>query len=392
MWWLITAEMRAYFASVLASGAVPTAQQQVEYMAAYGYDGTSDPRILQIAGEAAVITITGVMTKGPSLLAMLFGGGNVTYPEIVAAIDAAERDPKVKNIEMVIDSPGGQVDGLFEAIAAMQARKKPLSVTARNTLASAAYALAAQADKIVAVNRAARIGSIGIVADYVIDPTVVSVTSTDAPDKRPDPATEAGLATIRGELDAMHELFAEAIATGRGTTIEKVNADYGRGGTLLTDEAIKRGMIDGVQGQPLRVVKPAAKSATASGGNTPESVMDLATLKAQHPAVFAAAMQEGVTAERERVSAHLIMGEASGAMDTATAAIKNGDAMSASIQATYLAAGMNRRDQADRQGDSDAAAAATTAAAPDNSTDVSATQANQVLAAVEAAVGIQAKA
>lgn len=392
MWWLITADLRAYFSSVLASGATPTAQQQVEYMAAYGYDGTSAPRILQTVGDVATITVSGVMTKGPSLFAMLFGGGNVTYAEIIAAIEAADADPRVKTIEMTIDSPGGQVDGLFEAIAAMQARKKPLNVTARNTLASAAYALAAQADKIVAVNRAVRVGSIGIVTEYAVDPTVVSITSTDAPDKRPDPTTEAGVAVIRGELDAMHELFAEAIATGRGATVEKINAEYGRGGTLLTDEAIKRGMIDGVQGQPLRIVKPSTKSATASGGNTPETDMDLATLKAQHPAVFAAAMQEGVTAERERVSAHLILGEASGAMDTATAAIKDGTAMTATLQATYMAAGMNRRDQDNRQGDSEAAAAAAAAAASDTTTDAAATSASQVLALVETGLGIQAQA
>lgn len=388
MWWLLTADLRTHFASVLSSGAGPTAQQQVDYMAAYGYDGKSAPRILQTTGDVATITVSGVMTKGASLFAMLFGGGNVTYSEIIAAIETADANPKVKTIEMVIDSPGGQVDGLFEAIAAMQARKKPLNVTARNTLASAAYALAAQADKIVAVNRAVRVGSIGIVTEYTVDPTTVSITSTDAPDKRPDPTTEAGVAVIRGELDAMHELFAEAIAAGRGTTVEKINADFGRGGTLLSDEAIKRGMIDSVRGQPLRAVKTATQPATASGGSIPEISMDLVTLKALHPAVFAAAVQEGVTAERERVSAHLIMGEASGAMDTATASIKNGDTMTASLNATYMAAAINRRDQANRQGDSDGAAAAALAAASDSSTDGSATGASQVLALVESALGV----
>jgi ClpP class serine protease len=389
MWWLLSADLRAHFKHVLASGLTPTAAQEIEYAAAYGYDGTSAPRILQVAGEVATITVGGVMTKGPSLFAMLFGGGNVTYPEIVAAIDAAERDPAVKRMELVLDSPGGQFDGLFEAVAALQSRKKPLKAIVRNTAASAGYALVSQADEIVAVNRAARIGSVGVVIDTYLDPNEISITSTEAPNKRPDLSTEEGRAVVREELDALHQLFVEAIATGRGMTVEKINAEFGRGGTLLADEALKRGMIDGIQGSPLRVVKSATSSKTAAiGGINPENGnMDLATLKAQHPDVYAAAMHEGVTAERERVSAHLIMGEASGAMDTATAAIKSGDTMTATLQATYMAAGMNRKDQSNRQNDSADAAAASLAA--QQSTDADATGAEQVLAILESNLGIK---
>jgi len=390
MWWLLSAELRAHFKQMLASGVTITAAQQIEHAAAYGYDESTTPRILQVAGDVATITINGVMTKGPSLFAMLFGGGNVTYPEIIAAIDSAERNPAVKRTEMIVDSPGGQIDGLFETIAALQSRKKPLKAVIRNTAASAMYAMVAQADEIVATNRAVRVGSVGIVVDTYLDPNEISITSTEAPNKRPDLSTEEGRAVVTGELDALHQLFVEAIATGRGMTVEKINAEFGRGGTLLADEALKRGMIDGVQGQALRVVKPATSSKTAAtGGINPENGnMDLATLKAQHPDVYAAAMQEGVSAERERVSAHLIMGEASGAMETATAAIKKGDPMTATLQATYMAAGMNRQDQSARQTDSaDAAAAASSAA--QQPTDADATGAEQVLAILESNLGIK---
>lgn len=390
MWWLLSADLRAHFKQVFASGTMPTAQQQLDYAAAYGYDESTTPRILQVAGDAATITINGVMTKGPSLFAMLFGGGNVTYPEIIAAIDSAERNPAVKRIEMIIDSPGGQIDGLFEAIAALQSRKKPLKAVVRNTAASAAYALVSQADEIVATNRAVRVGSVGIVVDTYLDPNEISITSSEAPNKRPDLSTEEGRAVVTGELDALHQLFVEAIATGRGTTVEKINADFGRGGTLLADEALKRGMIDGVQGSPLRVVKPAKSSQTAAtGGINPENGnMDLATLKAQHPDVYAAAMQEGVTAERERVTAHLTLGEASGALGTALAAVKSGGAYTLATQADYLAAGMNRTSQQDRQTDS-AAAAAAVAAAADQPSDAEATGAEQVLAILESELGIK---
>lgn len=98
--------------------------------------------------------------------------------------------------------------------------------------------------------------------------------------------------------------------------------------------------------------------------------MDLQELKSQHPAVHAAAMQEGQDKERDRVSAHLTMGQASGDMKTALAAVDDGSDMTAKLQAQYMAAGMNRSDKADRNDDdADAAAAANNADDSDANTD-----------------------
>lgn len=385
--WLLSADMRAQFEQAILAGVMSDISAQAEYMAANTFDAADPSRVLSVSGDTARITISGVMTKSPNFMAMLFGGGNVTYPEIIAAFSSAEQNPAVKRIEMVVDSPGGQLDGLFEAVAALEARKKPLKALVRNQAASAAYALVAQADEIVAVNRAARVGSVGIVVSLDADPRAVSVTSTAAPKKRPDPTTEEGVAVIREELDALHQLFAESIAAGRETTVEKVNATFGQGGVLLADEALKRGMIDSVMGQPLRAVKATTKPTTAAiGGNNPETgPMNLAELKAQHPDVYAAAKQEGASEERERVSAHLIMGEASGALDTAIAAVKDGTEMTASLTATYMAAGMASRDQKNRQSDSDSAALAAAAASAASGADG---DAMAVVALVESRLGM----
>lgn len=84
--------------------------------------------------------------------------------------------------------------------------------------------------------------------------------------------------------------------------------------------------------------------------------MDLMTLKAQHPEVYAAAVQAGVTQERERACAHLRLGEASGAMGIAVTAIREGSDLGISLQAEYMAAGLNKRDMGNRAAD-DASAA-----------------------------------
>ena len=91
--------------------------------------------------------------------------------------------------------------------------------------------------------------------------------------------------------------------------------------------------------------------------------MDLEKLKADHPDVYRAALDEGVAQERDRVTAHLTMGESSGDMQTASEAISSGEPMTATLQAKYLAAGMRKGEMDSRAAESAEAAAAAEAAA-----------------------------
>ena len=194
--------------------------------------------------------------------------------------------------------------------------------------------------------------------------------------------TEEGRAVIREELDALHDLFVESIAEGRGVSADNVNAKFGEGATLLAGEALKRGMIDSIT----------TKQATAnSGGNQQEAKsMDLQTLKAQHPDVYAAAAQEGVNQERDRVGAHLTMGKASGDMETAISAVEDGSAMTATLQAKYMAAGMNRADVQARQDDDAEAGAADNANASD--ADAEAAAGVNILAQAAEQCGVELEA
>lgn len=368
--WLLEASVRQAILQAQKAGVMPTVEQQANFEASRLSGGGSSSRILSVAGSSAEVAVKGVITKTPSFLAMLFGGGNTTYTEIISALAEADSDPEIGDITLAIDSPGGHFDGLFDTLAAIQGTKKPIKAVVSNVGASAAYAIASQADEIVAANRATRVGSVGVVATFQVFENEVSITSTNAPKKRPDVTTEEGKAMVREELDAMHEIFVDAIAEGRDTSVDTVNAEFGQGATLLADEALKRGMIDAIAAPSLKVVKNTSTTTARSGGNKPEiGSMDLKELKAQHPDVYAAAVQDGVDQERDRVTAHLIMGEKSGAMETASAAIKDGTGMTATLQATYLTAGMNRSDVASRQADDQQANAGDNANVSDDQGD-----------------------
>jgi ClpP class serine protease len=350
--WLLDENTSKAMERGYASGFVPNAEQQAEFEARFSSEGSDmSSRILAIAGNSAEITINGVLTKSPDFMAMLFGGGNTTYGEIIAALASAESDENVQDITLAIDSPGGAFNGLFDTLGAIQSAKKPIKAIIGGVGASAAFAIASQASEITASTKASMVGSIGVIASFGVDENRVTVASTNAPKKAPDVTTESGKETVRETLDAMHELFVDTIASGRGTTIEDVNTNFGQGATLLAEDAKNRGMIDAVAGVPSLTIVETPKKPTANGGDNTEASMDLKTLKAEHPDVYAAAVTEGQTQEQDRVVAHLTMGEASGDMKTACEAIKDGSAMTSTLQSKYMAAGINQAALAAREGD-----------------------------------------
>lgn len=363
--WLLNEETFRAMQRAEASGLAPTAQQRTEFQAQIEARG-GVPRNMSVSGSTAEIRVEGVLTKTPDLFAMLFGGGNTTYTDIQAALALADSDPAVKDVSLFIDSPGGNVHGLFDTLAALEAFSKPIKVRAVQAQ-SAAYAIAAAAGKIDAVNPAAMFGSIGTAVSLFVDDEVVTLTNTDSPDKRPDPRTEEGRAVIVQFLDAINELFVDAIARGRGVSASVVSSEFGRGRTVLAAEAKRKGMIDSIS-------KPARKASVraevqetpelqaednippaTSGAQQEKKHMTLEELKAQHPELCKELVAEGVKKERDRVCAHLTLGEASGDLKTAFEAIESGEVMTSTLQAKYMAAGMNRRDREERQSESSSA-------------------------------------
>jgi len=390
--WLLEPSVRDALEAAVIAGTLPTVEQQAQHEArciSALSDGGS--RILTIAGNSAEIAVKGILTKSPSFLAMLFGGGNTTYADITSALAEAEQNPNITDITLAIDSPGGSIEGLFDALDAIKAATKPVTAIGSNTVASAAYAIASQADTIVAANHATMFGSIGVLGTYAINKTSVSISSTNAPKKNPDASTPEGVAVIREQLDAIHEIFVGAIASGRGSTTNEINANFGQGGVLLAGEALKRGMIDSVAKTPLQSVSNTInqKTAATGGDNLKVKSMDLAKLKAEHSDLYAAVLAlgvtQGVTQERERVGAHLIMGESSGDMKTALEACKAGTEMTPTMNAMYMSAGMKRNDIDTRTADEIAAAAAGDNA--NNEGDTAETDAEKVAAGVEAHFG-----
>lgn len=271
--WLLKTEVAEAMQQAIKAGLTATAEQQAKFeglQVAAAQDGV--PRNYRVAGDVAEIRVDGILTERPSFLAWLFYGANTTYQSIRSGLALAEQDRSVKRAVVAVSSPGGNADGLFDTLASFESFSKPL-VARASCACSAAYAIAAMADKIEASNGAAEFGSIGVAARIFHDDSIIEITSTEAPDKRPDPTTEEGRAVIRRYLDALHELFVDAIARGRETTASVVNKEFGRGATLLAAEAKRRGMVDKINGaQSSRRRARAMAENESIAGDTPSTV------------------------------------------------------------------------------------------------------------------------
>jgi ClpP class serine protease len=330
--------------------------QQIEKAKESGMQFTADERVeitarsakfgmLEKSGNTAKIRVEGVLTDKPNIIAAFLGGGNTTYPGIINAIGAANADPDIEHIDMRFKTSGGNVDGMFPAIEAVANSSKPIRAIVDKAL-SAGFALASNATEVVATGKGSMLGSVGTAFEMIQSPDMVAVSNTDSPKKRPDLKTEEGKAAIREQLDSVFDLFAESIASGRNTDSKDVRKNYGQGAVVLAEDALKRGMIDSIG------VESDKPKQTANGGKTAEvRSMDLTQLKTEHPDVYAAAVEVGKKEERERVCAHLKMGEAAEALEIAHAAIKDGAEMTASLTADYNAAILKRSAIANREAD-----------------------------------------
>jgi ClpP class serine protease len=216
-------------------------------------------RFVEVRG-VAVMPVRGILTPNSEAFERYLGWATYSGIEAVCAEVAARDDIQALVIEA--DSPGGLVMGQEAATTALAAlaRVKPEHVIVSPLAASAAYWLASQATEISAAPGSI-VGSIGVMREsaWPVQPDMggdqwgVHVSS-HARSKAPNPTTEAGQRQIQRELDAAEMRFLEAVAAGRGVTVEALMAAQSStedqadgGGYFMPEDALARGLIDQIE-------------------------------------------------------------------------------------------------------------------------------------------------
>jgi capsid assembly protease len=202
----------------------------------------------------AVIPIHGSLVKRS--LGMEAASGLTSYGDIAAMLDAALADPQVSGILLDIDSPGGEASGSFELARRVRevAALKPVWALANDAAYSAAYAIAASAQRLF-VTETGGVGSIGVIALHV-DQSVKDAkegyhyTAITAGAHKNDysphePLSDAAKTELQGEVDRLYAIFTEHVAAMRGLDLAAVRAT--EAGLFFGTNAVAQGLADGVQ-------------------------------------------------------------------------------------------------------------------------------------------------
>jgi signal peptide peptidase SppA len=202
----------------------------------------------------AVIPIHGSLVKRS--LGMEAASGLTSYGEIAAMLDAALADPQVSGILLDIDSPGGEASGSFELARHVRevAAQKPVWAVANDAAYSAAYAIAASAQRLF-VTETGGVGSIGVIALHV-DQSVKDAkegyhfTAITAGAHKNDysphePLSDAAKTELQGEVDRLYSIFTDHVAAMRGLDLAAVRAT--EAGLYFGTNAVAQGLADGVQ-------------------------------------------------------------------------------------------------------------------------------------------------
>ncbi len=267
-------------------------------------------RDYEISSGVAIIPVVGTLVR--RTVGLEAQSGLTSYGLIGERLDAALQDSTVKGILLDIDSPGGEAGGVFDlADKIFAARKvKPIWAVANDEAFSAAYAIAAAADRIY-LSRTGGVGSIGVIAVH-LDQSVAEAdaglkyTAIYAGEHKNDlsphePLSDPARAQLQTEVDRVYELFATSVARMRGIKLTAVKAT--EAALYFGDQSIAVGLADriGTMGDALsdltkKVARPSSpltrnlkrKEIPMTENNQPvedmdpemESIPDLAALKA----------------------------------------------------------------------------------------------------------------
>lgn len=201
----------------------------------------------------AVIPVLGTLVKRTAGLNA--ASGLTSYTEVGVMIETALADPQVAGILLDIDSPGGEAAGSFELARQIReaTKTKPVWAVANDSAFSAAYAIAAAADRLI-VTETGGVGSIGVIALHV-DQSVRDAnegyrfTAVTAGNRKNDfsphePLTDTARAELQAEVDRLYGLFVDHVAAMRGIDARVIRAT--EAGLFFGANAIPAGLADAV--------------------------------------------------------------------------------------------------------------------------------------------------
>jgi capsid assembly protease len=287
--------------------------------------------------EIAVIEIDGELVNRGAWIGA--SSGLTSYEGIISQLKIAQADSAVKGVMLVVNSPGGEASGLDDVASAIKAVGKPVWAIANTLSASAAYWIAASADRVASV-RDGFVGSIGVVWMHMdrsaqLEKVGVSVTVVQAGAKKTQFSQFSALAPeARAKAESlvsdMYDRFVSHVASARQLDVKAVRDTEAEVftaqdakkhkliDTIATVSEFHASMVAAVRKGTASRASPAANSLSITKGmktmsdiTMSQADIDAAKAKAKEEGV-AEGVKAGVAQERARVGAILGCDEAKG--------------------------------------------------------------------------------
>jgi signal peptide peptidase SppA len=203
--------------------------------------------------EIAIVPIYGILTKKPGA----FNGflGMTSYEKIHEEIESALEDKSIETILLNIDSPGGEVNGIFDLadfIYSVRGKRRIIAI-ANDDAYSAAYAIASSAEKVF-VSRTSGVGSIGVIASHINqsgfdEKQGIKYTTVFAGSRKNDlnphePITSESLENLKSEVNRLYGMLVELIARNRNLSVEAIKNT--EAGLYFGENAVEIGLADGI--------------------------------------------------------------------------------------------------------------------------------------------------
>ena len=259
----------------------------------------------------------GIIAVKNAMGASVYGAGS--YTKLRGYIELCLNNSDIEQIVLEINSPGGDVNGLFEACEYISRAKevKPIHAHVTGLCCSAAYAIAGACTDISATETS-DIGSVGIYSEAQnwekFDEKQGLLTkifrSKNAKNKNLSAFTAEGEKDRQEKMDFYEDCFYTVLSEGRGIERDKCVETFGQGASFLAREALERNMIDSIasygelingltssdeeedEGEDMDITKMTAE----------EKSEVFMALVADNPSLLAEAEEKARTQERERVT------------------------------------------------------------------------------------------
>ncbi|MBI4910027.1 MAG: S49 family peptidase [Acidobacteria bacterium] len=201
----------------------------------------------------AVIAVSGTLVKKASWLDA--ASGMQSYESIRADFQDAVRDPRIQGILLDVDSPGGEVGGLFDlADEIYHARaEKPCMAIADDDAFSAAYAIASSAQRLF-VTRTGGVGSVGVIALHLDQSgfdekagrkyTAIYAGARKNDFNPHEPLSGSAKDELQAEIDRLYDMFVGTVARNREMKPALVRNT--EAGLCYAEKAISAGFADQV--------------------------------------------------------------------------------------------------------------------------------------------------